>query len=65
MEARRKALEGMEKAELVEIVLRLQDQLRDTRRAFQDAFEDGTRLARARQDAELVEKGGAAVSGRA
>ena len=61
-QARRKALEAMEKAELVEIVLRLQDQIRAARGDRELAFEDVKRLAKAQFDEELAEKQREAVS---
>ncbi len=51
MEERRKALEELDKAALVAIVLRLQDQLRAERETRSLAFEDGRRFAKAQQEA--------------
>ncbi len=51
MEERRKALEELDKAALVAIVLRLQDQLKAERETRSLAFEDGRCFAKAQQEA--------------
>lgn len=63
MEAlRRKALDEHDKAALIDIVIRLQDQLQAERAARTIAFDDGQRFEKAQRDAELADRARAAVS---